>query len=126
MKYITSTFICLIIGLTTAFSQQNRVYDTTFSVVTLSPPQSFYLDSRIVSQINGRSRLTIPVQLPQGTIHWYYSFAAMEAKNEPFEWVGLAAQLTKLVDRTGHFCCRYQPCCKTNRHCSVRYLCLRY
>lgn len=101
MKNFTLISICLIFSIKIVFSQQNRLYDTTFSVVTLSPPQSFYLDSRIVSQINGRSRVTIPIQLPQGTVHWYYSFAAMEAKNEPFEWVGLAAQLTKLVDRTG-------------------------
>ena len=87
--------------LTASFSQHNRTFDTAFSVVTLSAPQSFYLDSRIVSQINGRSRLTIPVQLPEGAIRWYYSFAAMESKNEPMEWVGLAAQLTKLVDKTG-------------------------
>lgn len=100
MKFFT-TLICFLIGLTTLLSQQNRLYDTTFTVVTLSPPQSFYLDSRIISQINGRSRLVLPVQLPQGTTRWYYSFAAMEAKNEPFEWVGLAAQLTKLIDKTG-------------------------
>ncbi len=87
--------------LTSVSAQQSRPYDTTFSVVTLSPPQSFYLDSRIVSQINGRSRLTLPVQLPTHTVRWYYSFAAMESKNEPMEWVSLAAQLTKLVDKTG-------------------------
>ena len=101
MKQIITTFIIGMGSLTTLFSQQSRPYDTTFSVVTLTPPQSFYLDSRIVSQINGRSRLTLPVQLPPGTIRWYYSFAAMESKNEPMEWVSLAAQLTKLVDKTG-------------------------
>ena len=101
MKQITTSFIIVLGCLTTLFSQQNRPYDSTFPVVTLTPPQSFYLDSRIVSQINGRSRLTLPVQLPTGTVRWYYSFAAMESKNEPMEWVSLAAQLTKLVDRTG-------------------------
>jgi hypothetical protein len=101
MKQILTSFILVLGCLTTLFSQQNRSYDTTFSVVTITPPQSFYLDSRIVSQINGRSRLILPVQLPAGTVRWYYSFAAMESKNEPMEWVSLAAQLTKLVDRTG-------------------------
>lgn len=101
MKQIITTFLILSSCLTTLFSQLSRPYDTAFTVVTLTSPQSFYLDSRIVSQINGRSRLTLPVQLPTGTIRWYYSFAAMESKNEPMEWVSLAAQLTKLVDKTG-------------------------
>ena len=75
--------------------------DSAFTVMTISPAQSFYLDSRLMSNINGRSRLTIPVNLPEGTIRWYYSFAATESKNEPLEWVGLAGQLTKLIDKTG-------------------------
>lgn len=54
-----------------------------------------------MSNLNGRSRVTIPVNLPDGTVRWYYSFAASECKNEPLEWVGLAGQLTKLYDRTG-------------------------
>ena len=101
MKRITFVLICFVGFLSANFSQQTRSFDTAFSVLTLTSPQSFYLDSRIVSQINGRSRLTIPVQLPEGTIRWYYSFVALESKNEPMEWVGLAAQLTKLVDKTG-------------------------
>ena len=101
MKIITSTILFLFCFTAAIFAQPNRTYDTAFSVVTLTPPQSFYLDSRLVSQINGRSRLTLPVQLPTGTIRWYYSFAALESKNEPMEWVSLAAQLTKLVDKTG-------------------------
>jgi hypothetical protein len=101
MKKFEYTFLLAISCLNIAFSQQNRQFDTAFSIVTLSPPQSFYLDSRIISQISGRSRLTMPVQLPQGTVRWYYSFAAMESKNEPMDWVSLAAQLTKLVDETG-------------------------
>ena len=101
MKKIIYTLFALFLTQTTVFSQQSRLYDTTFTVVTISPPQSFYLDSRMVSQISGRSRLTVPVQLPEGTVKWYYSFAAMESKNEPLEWISLAGQLTKLVDRTG-------------------------
>ena len=101
MKRFTYTFFCLTLCLSFVYAQQNRLYDTTFTVVTLSSPQSFYLDSRIVSQISGRSRLTLPITLPQGSLSWYYSFSAMEAKNEPMEWVSLASQLTKLVDKSG-------------------------
>ncbi len=75
--------------------------DADVSIVTISPAQNFYLDSRIVSNINGRSRLVLPVNLPEGTVKWYYSFAATDSKGEPLEWVGLAGQLTKLVDKTG-------------------------
>lgn len=80
---------------------QIPVQDSAFTVVTIAPAQSFYLDSRLMSNLNGRSRVTIPVNLPEGTVRWYYSFAASESKNEPLEWVGLAGQLTKLYDRTG-------------------------
>ncbi len=101
MKRFNYTCLFFLSFLSALFAQQSRQYDTAFSVITLSAPQSFYLDSRIISQINGRSRLTIPVKLPPNTLRWYYSFAAMESKNEPMEWVSLAAQLTKLVDETG-------------------------
>ena len=85
----------------TPLKSQIPVQDSAFAVVTISPAQSFYLDSRLTSNLNGRSRLTIPVNLPEGTVRWYYSFAASESKNEPLEWVSLAGQLTKLYDRTG-------------------------
>jgi tetratricopeptide (TPR) repeat protein len=85
-----------------AISQTNiDLNDTAYTVVTISPSQSFYLDSRIVSSLSGRSRVTIPINLPEGTVRWYYTFAAMESKNEPLEWISLAGQLTKLYDKTG-------------------------
>ncbi|NJN33641.1 MAG: hypothetical protein HC817_04700 [Saprospiraceae bacterium] len=102
MKSVSISTFLLIFGLLTAktTAQTNR-FDTTYSVVTVSPAQNFYLDSRLVSNVNGRSRVAIPVALPEGTVRWFYSFAATESKNEPLEWVGLAGQLTKLVDKTG-------------------------
>ncbi|MBL7816908.1 MAG: tetratricopeptide repeat protein [Saprospiraceae bacterium] len=101
MKQINLIFTLIAICQSLLLAQQNRPFDTTYSVVTLSPAQNYYLDSRIVAQINGRSRITLPVQLPPGTVKWYYTFAALESKNEPLEWVSLAAQLTKIVDKTG-------------------------
>lgn len=93
-------FLILFTFVSTVLKAQNTG-DNSPQVVTVSAAQNFYLDSRIVSNINGRSRLTIPVNLPEGTVKWFYSFAAVESKNEPLEWVGLAGQLTKLYDRTG-------------------------
>ena len=80
---------------------QTRAFDTTYTVVLVMPSQSFYLDSRFISSINGHSRITLPVNLPEGTVKWYYSFSANDAKNEPLEWVSLAAQLSKYWDKTG-------------------------
>ncbi len=100
MKQLVILFLFILIK-TTPLKSQIPAQDSAFTVVTIAPAQSFYLDSRLMSNLNGRSRLTIPVNLPEGTVRWYYSFAASESKNEPLEWVGLAGQLTKLYDRTG-------------------------
>ena len=100
IKQLAILFLFLSI-ISTPLKSQIPIQDSAFTVVTIAPAQSFYLDSRLMSNLNGRSRLTIPVNLPEGTVRWYYSFAASESKNEPLEWVGLAGQLTKLYDKTG-------------------------
>ena len=100
MKQLSILFLFISI-ISTPLKSQIPTQDSAFTVVTIAPAQSFYLDSRLMSNLNGRSRVTIPVNLPEGTMRWYYSFAASESKNEPLEWVGLAGQLTKLYDRTG-------------------------
>ena len=100
MRQLAILFLFISI-ISTTLKSQIPTQDSAFTVVTIAPAQSFYLDSRLMSNLNGRSRLTIPVNLPEGTVRWYYSFAASESKNEPLEWVSLAGQLTKLYDRTG-------------------------
>jgi hypothetical protein len=101
MRYLSIIIFITVSNLTLIGQTNIGLNDTTFTVVTISPSQSFYLDSRMVSSLSGRSRVTIPINLPEGTVRWYYTFAAMESKNEPLEWVSLAGQLTKLYDRTG-------------------------
>lgn len=100
MKYLP-LLVCLFFTKTTPVFAQISMLDTAYSVVTVSSAQNFYLDSRIISKINGHSRLALPVVLPENTVRWFYSFAATESKNEPLEWVSLAGQLTKIYDRTG-------------------------
>ena len=100
MKQLAILFLFILIKIA-PLKSQIPTQDSAYTVVTIAPAQSFYLDSRLMSNLNGRSRLTIPVNLPEGTVRWYYSFAASESKNEPLEWVSLAGQLTKLYDRTG-------------------------
>ncbi len=72
-----------------------------YQVIPILQTQNFYLDSRIVSTFNGRSRISLPFNLPKGTVRWFYSFSAFASKNEPLEWVGLAGQLSRLIDKTG-------------------------
>ena len=89
MKQLAILILFILIK-TPLLKSQIPTQDSALTVVTIAPEQSFYLDSRLMSNLNGRSRLTIPVNLPEGTVRWYYSFTASESKNEPLEWVGLA------------------------------------
>jgi hypothetical protein len=101
MKYLIHICLLIVLNVPRSNAQQVKLYDTAYTVVTIAPAQSFYLDSRFVSTFNGRSRITLPVSLPEGTVRWFYSFAATESKSEPMEWVGLAGQLTRFMDKTG-------------------------
>jgi hypothetical protein len=99
MKKNIFTIACLCFSLA-SFGQRDTVkYETT--VVPIVQTQEFYLDSRAMSTVAGRSRLVIPVRLPEGTERWYYSFAASNSKNDIGNWISLGGQLTKLVDKTG-------------------------
>ncbi len=97
-KILFLFFILAVFGLPEIFSQTS---DTATKVVTVLSPQNFYLDSRFISNINGRSRLAIPIKLPENTVKCFFSFAAHESKNETLHWVSLAGQLTRIIDKTG-------------------------
>ena len=58
-KILFLFFILAVFGLPEIFSQTS---DTATKVVTVLSPQNFYLDSRFISNINGRSRLAIPIK----------------------------------------------------------------
>ena len=91
----------LVLAISCFSVQAQTPTDTTTKVVSVSPQQSFYLDSRFVANLNGRSRLAIPFCLPEGTIKYYVSFAGSDSKNEITSWISLAGQLTRIIDRTG-------------------------
>lgn len=94
--------IFVLVFAVTCFSIQAQTpTDTTTKVVSVSPQQSFYLDSRFVANLNGRARLAIPFCLPEGTVKYYVSFAGSDSKNEITSFIGLAGQLTRIIDRTG-------------------------
>lgn len=69
------------------------------------PVQNFYINSTSNETWKGGSSKTVyPVELPEGTVEWYYEFSASRDKAElqaNTEQFTLAAQLTSLVDKTG-------------------------
>ncbi len=98
MKFL---FISIFFIFSFSIEAQVPSSDSTTKVVSILPQQSFYLDSRFVANINGRTRLAIPFCLPEGTVKYYVSFAGSDSKNEITSWIGLAGQLTRFIDRTG-------------------------
>lgn len=69
------------------------------------PVQEFYLNS-ISNETwrGGRSKTILPVELPEGTVEWYYEFTASRNKaiqKANVDQFSLASQLTSLVDNTG-------------------------
>lgn len=94
--------IFALVLVTTWFSVQSQTpTDTTTKVVSVSPQQSFYLDSRFAANLNGRARLAVPFCLPEGTVKYFVSFAGSDSKNEITSFISLAGQLTRIIDRTG-------------------------
>jgi hypothetical protein len=80
---------------------EHQQFATEYTIVPIIQAQELYLDSRMMSAVNGKSRLSLPIKLPQGTVRWFYSFAATESKSDAGQWIGLAGQLTRIVDKTG-------------------------
>ncbi len=85
----------------TAFFATAQVQDTSYQAVSVVAPAVYYLDSRLISQVSGHSRMTVLVKLPPNTVKWYYTFAATGNKSDVPEWVGLVGQLTRYVDKSG-------------------------
>lgn len=92
------------------------IYDTTFTVVeekrkvsskyepvTLQTPIEFYINSGSNAD-NGKTRVALPIMLPENTVSWYYSFGATRNSNDvqsTKSTMKLLGQLTKLIDKTG-------------------------
>jgi uncharacterized membrane protein len=69
------------------------------------PVQYFYINSTSNETFkDGKSKTVYPIQLPEGTIEWYYEFTASRNEAEVkanAEKFNLASQLTSLIDKTG-------------------------
>jgi hypothetical protein len=94
------------------------IYDTTFTVVeekrkvsskyepvTLQAPIDMFVNSGSnATLLGGKSRIDIPIMLPENTISWYYSFAATRNKNAvqaTKSTMKLFSGLTRVIDQTG-------------------------
>ena len=93
------------------------VYDTIYSILQEKYlVKKEYLVERLVKEqhyINsgsnalfrdGKSRITIPVNLPSKTVEWYYTFSASRSAQDIEKIHGkidLAAELTRVVDPSG-------------------------
>lgn len=75
-----------------------------YEVVPL-PVQNFYLNSTSNETWKGGSSKTVyPVQLPEGTVEWFYEFTASRNQEEVrnnTKVFSLVSKLTSLVDKTG-------------------------
>lgn len=101
MKKILSVLAFWSVATWASGQTEHQQFATEYSVVPIIQSQAFYLDSRMMSSMSGKSRLALSVKLPQGTVRWFYSFAATESKADAGQWIGLAGQLTRLIDKTG-------------------------
>lgn len=90
----------------TAFGSNGETTTKSVRYETVELPiQNFYINSKSnETWKGGRAKTVYPVELPEGTIEWYYEFTSSRDKSEVesnTEKFSLAAQLTSLVDKTG-------------------------
>jgi len=106
----TRNFNCNVIWKTlndTTFTvaQQKRRTGISYEAVTLQSPMGFFVNSGSnATFLGGKSRILIPVNLPAGTVEWYYTFGALRNKEDiegTKERMKLFSELAGLLDRSG-------------------------
>ena len=80
------------------------VLEQVFTPVPIQENINFVVDPGFTASINGKSRVILPITLPENTVKWFYKFAAFR-NNEDLDKVkgtmNLLGELTKLIDNTG-------------------------
>lgn len=83
---------------------QKVVSNARYEIVKL-PVQSFYINSTSnETWKGGKSKTVFPVNLPKGTVEWYYEFTASRDAGQVQQNVknfGLASQLATILDQSG-------------------------
>jgi hypothetical protein len=78
---------------TTWFEPEHSWVDTvSYKAKTVHKPQHFFLNS--VGNVLGRTRVTLPVNLPENTERWYYTYSAYREEEE-------AQRISKTLDLAG-------------------------
>ncbi len=88
--------LCLAVGLCIFISGKAQVLKTKQSVATIIPERSIYLNGGARASVGGKSRVTIPVELPPNTKSWYYSFSTTPGESGVSN-LKLAVQLSALA-----------------------------
>jgi hypothetical protein len=73
----------------------------SYQVVSVLSPQKFFVNNPY--RLGGKSRIVIPITLPENTVSWYYTFAASHNEQEITQTqqsLSLLGDLTNLVDKT--------------------------
>lgn len=85
--------------------QERYLVKTNYQAVQILEPSEFFVNSGRNSLFEGgKSRITLPINLPSNTVEWYYTFSATRNDAEVAatkKSMNLMAQLTKLVDQSG-------------------------
>ena len=80
-------------------------WQTSYRAEVVQKPQDFYINSGSNrALLGGKSRITIPVKLPQNTVKWYYEFSASREEEDVNNVLGtldLAGEISGLIDKTG-------------------------
>ncbi len=70
-------------------------------VVSIHREQTFQLEGGASATLTGRSRQLLKVTLPPGTVSWYYAVTTQAKPTSSMNLIGLASQLSRIVDPTG-------------------------
>ncbi|MBI1183487.1 hypothetical protein GC194_04415 [bacterium] len=85
--------------------QEKYLVEKKYITKSVQAPQYFYINSGSNSLFKGgSSRITIPVELPAGTVEWYYTFSADRDEQQIKKTTGglnLVGELTSALDQTG-------------------------
>ncbi len=95
--------VCILIFiLSFSISSYAQSYKNITEAVTLVEQRSIYLNGGVRAEtVGGKSRITIPVDLPKNTSKWFYSFSTIEGKSG-VKNLNLAIQLSSLlIDQSG-------------------------
>ncbi len=80
-------------------------WQETYLVESIQKPQKFFINSGSNSTFKGgKSRVAIPIILPENTVKWYYEFSASRDEDQiesVTNALSLVSELSTLVDQSG-------------------------